>query len=77
MVYQEQIMRILNKLGRIPLSSSYTCIKAISKKKHDKIAKFNADFIKGAIILISVLVSALRTIKRMRTIPGKAGVQAS
>lgn len=48
MVYQEQIMRILNKLGRIPLSSSYTCIKAISKKKHDKIAKFNADFIKGA-----------------------------
>ena len=36
-----------------------------------------ADFIKGAIILISVLVSALRTIKRKRTIPGKAGVQAS
>lgn len=48
MVYQEQIMRILNKLGRIPLSSSYTCIKAISKKKHDKIAKFNEDFVKGA-----------------------------
>lgn len=48
MVYQEQIMRILNKLGRIPLSSAYTCIKAISKKKHDKIAKFNDDFVKGA-----------------------------
>lgn len=48
MVYQEQIMRILNKLGNIPLSSAYTCIKAISKKKHDKIAKFNDDFIKGA-----------------------------
>ena len=48
MVYQEQIMRILNKLGRIPLSSSYTCIKAISKKKHEKIAKFNEDFVKGA-----------------------------
>ena len=48
MVYQEQIMRILNKLGKIPLSSSYTCIKAISKKKHEKIAKFHADFIKGA-----------------------------
>ena len=48
MVYQEQIMRILNKLGRIPLSSAYTCIKAISKKKHEKIAKFNEDFVKGA-----------------------------
>lgn len=48
MVYQEQIMRILNKLGKIPLSSAYTCIKAISKKKHDKIAKFFADFIQGA-----------------------------
>ena len=48
MVYQEQIMRILNKLGRIPLSSSYTCIKAISKKKHEKIAKFNEDFVRGA-----------------------------
>ena len=48
MVYQEQIMRILNKLGNIPLSSSYTCIKAISKKKHEKIAKFNEDFVKGA-----------------------------
>ena len=36
-----------------------------------------ADFIKGAIILISVLVSALRTVKRKRSIPGKAGVQAS
>ncbi|MBQ9872944.1 MAG: DNA polymerase III subunit alpha [Thermoguttaceae bacterium] len=48
MVYQEQIMRILNKLGKIPLSSAYTCIKAISKKKHDKIAKFYADFVAGA-----------------------------
>ena len=49
MVYQEQIMRILNRLGNIPLSSAYTCIKAISKKKHDKIAKFNDDFIAGAV----------------------------
>lgn len=48
MVYQEQIMRILNKVGRIPLSSAYTCIKAISKKKEEKIAKFYADFLKGA-----------------------------
>ncbi len=48
MVYQEQIMRILNKLGKIPLSSAYTCIKAISKKKHEKIAKFNEQFVEGA-----------------------------
>ena len=35
MVYQEQVMRILNRLGGIELSSAYACIKAISKKKHD------------------------------------------
>ena len=33
MVYQEQVMRILNRLGGIPLANAYTCIKAISKKK--------------------------------------------
>ncbi|MGL6193505.1 MAG: DNA polymerase III subunit alpha, partial [Thermoguttaceae bacterium] len=48
MVYQEQIMRILNRLGKIPLASSYSCIKAISKKKEDLINKFHADFVKGA-----------------------------
>ena len=48
MVYQEQIMRILNKVGKIPLSSAYTCIKAISKKKEEKIAKFYTDFLNGA-----------------------------
>ena len=37
LVYQEQIMRILNRLGGIELSSAYACIKAISKKKHDVI----------------------------------------
>ena len=35
MVYQEQVMRILNELGGIELASAYTCIKAISKKKED------------------------------------------
>ncbi|MCF0234783.1 MAG: DNA polymerase III subunit alpha, partial [Thermoguttaceae bacterium] len=48
MVYQEQIMRILNRLGGIELAKSYTCIKAISKKKTEKIAAFRADFIAGA-----------------------------
>ncbi|HBT77708.1 MAG TPA: DNA polymerase III subunit alpha [Planctomycetaceae bacterium] len=48
MVYQEQVMRILNRLGKIPLSSSYTCIKAISKKKEEQIGKFQEDFYAGA-----------------------------
>ena len=48
MVYQEQIMRILNRLGGIELSSAYVCIKAISKKKHDIIDQRRAEFIQGA-----------------------------
>jgi DNA polymerase-3 subunit alpha len=49
MVYQEQVMRILNRLGGIELSSAYACIKAISKKKHDIIDQRRAEFIKGAV----------------------------
>ena len=49
MVYQEQVMRILNRLGGIDLSDAYTCIKAISKKKLPVIAKFRQEFIAGAI----------------------------
>lgn len=48
MVYQEQIMRILNKLGGIELSSAYACIKAISKKKQEIIDQRHADFLRGA-----------------------------
>jgi DNA polymerase-3 subunit alpha len=48
MVYQEQVMRILNRLGGIELSNAYTCIKAISKKKLPIIAKFFEQFIEGA-----------------------------
>lgn len=48
MCYQEQIMRILNKLGGIELSSAYACIKAISKKKEDIINARRVDFLKGA-----------------------------
>ena len=39
MVYQEQVMRILNRLGGIELSQAYACIKAISKKKTEIIAQ--------------------------------------
>lgn len=47
MVYQEQIMRILNRLGGIELSKAYACIKAISKKLQEKIDATRADFING------------------------------
>src|SRR5207248_2945538 len=48
MVYQEQVMRILNRLGGIELTSAYACIKAISKKKHEIIDQRRAEFLKGA-----------------------------
>ena len=49
MVYQEQVMRILNRLGGIELSNAYSCIKAISKKKLSMIAKFREQFTAGAV----------------------------
>jgi len=49
MVYQEQVMRILNRLGGIDLPQSYQCIKAISKKKLETIAKYREQFLKGAV----------------------------
>src|SRR5579871_3718570 len=48
MVFQEQVMRILNRLGGIELSSAYACIKAISKKKHEIIDQRRAEFVNGA-----------------------------
>jgi DNA polymerase-3 subunit alpha len=48
MVYQEQVMRILNLLGGIKLADAYSCIKAISKKKLPIIAKFREQFIDGS-----------------------------
>lgn len=49
MVYQEQVMQILNRLGKIPLAAAYTCIKAISKKKEKTIAENHEQFIAGAV----------------------------
>lgn len=49
MVYQEQVMRILNRLGGLELSNAYSCIKAISKKKLSAIAKFREEFCTGAV----------------------------
>ncbi|QDT64959.1 DNA polymerase III subunit alpha [Calycomorphotria hydatis] len=48
MVYQEQVMRILNRVGGIELASAYRCIKAISKKKLKIIAEFRDEYIAGA-----------------------------
>ena len=48
MVYQEQVMRILNRLGGIALANAYSCIKAISKKKFEAIAKYREEFVEGA-----------------------------
>ncbi|MBY0586556.1 DNA polymerase III subunit alpha [bacterium] len=48
MVYQEQVMRILNRLGGIELASAYKCIKAISKKNTDVMNKYTAEFVAGS-----------------------------
>jgi DNA polymerase-3 subunit alpha len=49
MVYQEQIMQILNRLGGIELAKAYACIKAISKKNFEIINARKADFVAGAV----------------------------
>jgi DNA polymerase-3 subunit alpha len=49
MIYQEQVMRICNRLGDIPLREAYKLIKAISKKKADTIAKEKTRFIDGSV----------------------------
>ena len=49
MVYQEQVMRILNRLGGIELASAYTCIKAISKKKQEIIDRYHHHFVESAV----------------------------
>jgi DNA polymerase-3 subunit alpha len=49
MVYQEQVMRILNRLGGIELSAAYATIKAISKKKMEVVAQGRKQFVDGAV----------------------------
>ena len=48
MVYQEQVMLLLNRLGGIGLADAYTCIKAISKKSHETIDKKREEFLAGS-----------------------------
>ena len=49
MIYQEQVMRICNRLGDIPLREAYALIKAISKKKAATIAKEKERFLGGCV----------------------------
>ena len=49
MVYQEQVMRICNRLGDIPLREAYTLIKAIGKKKLSVIAAEKKRFVEGCL----------------------------
>ncbi|AQT67565.1 DNA polymerase III subunit alpha [Anaerohalosphaera lusitana] len=49
MVYQEQVMRICNRLGDIKLRAAYTLIKAIGKKKLKVIAQAKEQFVKGCV----------------------------
>ncbi len=48
MAYQEQVMQVLNRLGKLPLNRALTLIKAISKKKLKVIASEKTNFIAGA-----------------------------
>jgi DNA polymerase-3 subunit alpha len=48
MCYQEQVMRILNRLGGIELPRAYACVKAISKKNEEIIGQHQAEFVRGA-----------------------------
>ncbi len=49
MVYQEQVMQILNRLGDLPLARAYRLIKAISKKKHSIIQAEQDTFLAGCL----------------------------
>ena len=48
MCYQEQVMQVLNRLGKLPLNTALTLIKAISKKKAKTIAAEKPNFLAGA-----------------------------
>jgi len=49
MVYQEQVSRLVNRLGGIELKRAFRLAKLISKKKTDQIAKQRPEFIEGCV----------------------------
>ena len=48
MVYQEQVSRLVNRLGNVPLRRAFRLAKAISKKKHAMIEAEHGPFLAGA-----------------------------
>ncbi len=48
-LYQEQIMRIVNRIAGMSMSDALTMIKAISKKKEDIIEQRHEAFVEGAV----------------------------
>jgi DNA polymerase III alpha subunit len=52
MVYQEQVMKILNAVGLIPLRDCEAVRKAISKKKIEKFAKYKDMFVENGQIIL-------------------------
>lgn len=48
MVYQEDVFKVLNLAGDIPLAECQPIIKAISKKKKEKFQKYQEQFIRNA-----------------------------
>ena len=49
MVYQEQVSRLVNRLGNVPLRRAFRLAKAISKKKEAMIEAEHAPFLEGAL----------------------------
>lgn len=49
MVYQEQVSRLVNRLGGLELKRAFRLAKLISKKKTDQIAKQRPEFIDGCV----------------------------
>ena len=49
MVYQEQVSRMVNRLGGVPLRRAFRLAKAISKKKHAMINREREPFLEGAV----------------------------
>lgn len=48
MLYQEQVMQILHRIGGIALADAYSCVKAIDKNKLERVTHYREQFIKGA-----------------------------
>ena len=46
-IYQESVMQILHAAGGIPMRNAYEVVKAISKKKIEKFAKYKEQFIEN------------------------------